>query len=84
MSEVRELCRMIALDRAYALADGSCETCGLPTQRIFSYGPSMDYACGSCVPKNFGPGGFPAKDIEIHDVRARKAIERLMKIVQGE
>lgn len=46
MSEIQDLIRAIALDRAYQIAGWTCRWCGLPAVRTFE----GLKACPSCVP----------------------------------
>ena len=50
MSDVQDLIRAIALDRAYQIAGSTCRWCGLPAVRSFAPGFVGQEACTSCVP----------------------------------
>jgi hypothetical protein len=84
--DVRELVRIIALDRAHQIASKNgpgqtCGACGLPALRWACSGPFLYVCCAQCQP----PGDWGNRaNLEWYDHPQRAAIERLTKIARGE
>ena len=76
MSDIDDLKRIIALDRAYTIANnGCCEKCGMPA--VYNIGNFYRPVCASCAPPDADKNALLRRG-------ETEAVIRLVRIAKGE